>query len=60
MAASRIRDGPLKRSVVEALARSEASGSWKRRANLTDAPVVKQLQRGTQDNYRHALEMWDG
>ncbi|GLB36079.1 hypothetical protein LshimejAT787_0303670 [Lyophyllum shimeji] len=36
------------------------SGSWKKRANLTNAPVYKKLQRANQNNYLHALEMWDG
>jgi hypothetical protein len=37
-------------------------GQWflKKRAHLTDALMVKKLQRGTQDNYCHALKMWDG
>ncbi|KAF8644308.1 hypothetical protein AX16_008555 [Volvariella volvacea WC 439] len=60
MPLSKSKGGPLERSVLEALARSEASGSWKKRAYLTDAPVHKELQRGTQKNYRHALDMWDG
>ncbi|KAG6901097.1 hypothetical protein C0995_000798 [Termitomyces sp. Mi166 len=53
------KDGPFKNSVLQALARSEATGSWKKRDALTNAPVHKELQQGTQDNYRHALEMWD-
>ena len=42
---------------MEALLRSEASGSWNERANMTNALVYKELQRATQDNYLHALEM---
>ncbi|THH17986.1 hypothetical protein EW146_g2912 [Bondarzewia mesenterica] len=60
MLPSRTKDRPFKRSVIEALARSEAGGSWKKRVHLTNAPVYKELQRATQDNYLHALEMWDG
>jgi hypothetical protein len=55
MGLSRTKDRPFKRSVMEALARSEASGSWKKTAHLTigNAPVYKELQRGTKDNYLH-------
>ncbi|KAF9645059.1 hypothetical protein BDM02DRAFT_3190050 [Thelephora ganbajun] len=60
MPPSRTKDRPFKRSFMEALVRSEASGSWDERANTTNAPVYKELQRATQDNYFHALEMWDG
>ncbi|KAJ7648133.1 hypothetical protein FB45DRAFT_1102841 [Roridomyces roridus] len=56
---STTKGGPFKDSVLQALARSEATGSWKKRDALTDAPVHKELQQGTQNNYRHALEMWD-
>ncbi|KAG8981552.1 hypothetical protein FRB90_007164, partial [Tulasnella sp. 427] len=59
MTPSKTSTRPFKRSVLEALARSEASGSWNDRADMTDAAVHKELMKGTQKNYLHALEMWD-
>lgn len=60
MGPDRIKHRHLKRSVMEALARSKASGSWEKRTALTNEPVYKELQQSTQNNYLHALEMWDG
>jgi hypothetical protein len=59
MGPSRTKDRPFKRSVLEALVRSEASGSWNERAYMTNATVYKELTQATQNNYLHALEMWD-
>ncbi|KAF8263092.1 hypothetical protein EI94DRAFT_1741841 [Lactarius quietus] len=56
MGPSRMNDRPFKRSVLEALVRSEASGSWNERANMTNATVYKELMQATQKQWgRHEL-----
>ena len=43
---------------MEALARSEASGSWEERPNMTNAAVYKELMHHAGDS-EQLLEMWD-